>query len=100
MTLLTEAGITAAGIIFVLCCVMVFHERYEDGLIGRLAILGMGFNCLVIVYDALSGTEYMMLPTTSLLYIFLAAFMLRHFYRFWKWTRTGVGDWKRRRVHE
>lgn len=94
MTFLTYSAIVSAAIVSAICLYLVWDRRYEDGIVGRFALAGLALNGVVFAWDALvSGASYELLPTTALSFDFLAIFMIRHAWRFRRWSRSGVGDW-------
>lgn len=95
MSPLTLSAVVSAAIVVAICFYLVWHERYEDGLFGRIALAGLGLNCLIFALDAVFGSsQYTLLPSSALAVDFLALFMLRHAWRFTRWVRSGSGDWR------
>jgi len=82
----------------VICCVstfLVLHPKYEDGLIGRLALLCLSVSCAVVLGEWFDGVEYQVNPTTLGVQLGLAVFLLRHVYRFSRWVKHGSYDWRK-----
>lgn len=78
----------------VICTLLVFHPDYEDGLIGRLALSGMALAAVARVCDLVAyngGTSQI----GSLLWMALAVFLSRHFWRFLRWRNSGAFDWRK-----
>lgn len=81
----------------VMCCAtfLIFHCRYEDGLIGRAALVILAFAEFVVIYEWLTvGDHYTVLPTTYAVQLGITLFLMRHVYRFWRWQRRGDFDWR------
>lgn len=79
--------ILAVSIYLALC------QKYEDGIIGNMALGGMAGSTAWPLTEMYNGVDYDFAPTTVLLYASVAAFMARHLYRFIKWRKTGENDW-------
>ncbi len=83
---------------FVICCVSTFlvvHPKYEDGLVGRIALLCISLSSLVVIGEWLDGVVYEVNPTTLGVQFGLSVFLLRHVYRFSKWVKSGSFDWRK-----
>ena len=87
-------------LIFALSLFLMWHRIYEDGIIGRLALIAMAGGAFIALLQNLNGEGYIFNPVSVTMQTGVALFMLRHTYRFLKWTRTGKGEWrgKHRRV--
>lgn len=95
MNSLTLIGVGAAAVIFLLSLYLIWSERYEDGLFGRLFLAGLSLSCLVLVLDAIFGrSQYSLLPSTAMTLLCVAGFMARHVYRFRRWVAEGKNDWR------
>ena len=82
----------------IICCVSTFlvvHPKYEDGLIGRIALLCLSVSCLVVVGEWADGVVYEVNPTSLGVQVGLSIFLLRHVYRFSKWVKHGSFDWRK-----
>ena len=64
-------------------------QKYQDGVIGHLALAGMSIASAVPIYEAGSGMLYEFVPTTALLYAAVALFLARHAYRFRQQAKRG-----------
>ena len=84
---LSLAAILLLAVFFVIC------RRYEDGLVGNLALGGMAIACGILLWDALAGTLQPPAPLYSLLIVSLAIFMVRHAYRFAMFHWHGAFGW-------
>ena len=85
------------GSILIICFLSVFliwHCKYEDGIIGRLALSVIAVGSAVSLMQTLNGEGYIYNPTSVTMQAGVALFMLRHTYRFLLWTRTGKGEWR------
>lgn len=74
---------------------LVSHCKYEDGVIGRIGLVIVVIACLVIVWESINGVEYEVNQTTLAVQVGVCAFLIRHVYRFLKWSRTGANDWRK-----
>ena len=82
----------------VICCVSTFlvvHPKYEDGLVGRIALIFIAGSCLVVLGEYVDGVDYEVNPTTLGVQVGLSIFLLRHVYRFSKWVKHGSYDWRK-----
>lgn len=83
---------TAAAVIAMVSWMLVANRRYEDGIIGRLALAGMalaatGFmSKMVFSCYTPTGLEDALLWSA-------AAFLARHYYRFHRYTTSGEHAW-------
>lgn len=89
------------NVIFALICVscaliLISHCRYEDGIIGRLALL------LLIVAEAVALAQewfddaYTLAPTTLLGHAAVSLFLTRHTYKFLSYHYFGHYAWDKR----
>lgn len=72
---------------------LVFHRRYEDGVVGRVALLFLAGAALVFLHDGYEAELVSVLPATALGAAAFAVFLARHTWRFWRWARTGEHGW-------
>lgn len=80
-------GLMAAAL-GVIAAILIMHPRYEDGLVGRVALASVVFGCLIVVMIEVATESHYTAPAE--LVVLLAgqcAFMSRHLYRFIAWTR-------------
>ena len=82
-------------IICLISTFLVVHPKYEDGLVGRVALLCLSFSCAVVLGEFVDGVEYEVNPTTLSIQLGLSVFLLRHVYRFNKWANSGSFDWRK-----
>lgn len=87
--------VTSALIIAVVSTFLIMHCQYEDGIIGRLSLIALAFaNGLIVVDWYVSGSQYDVLPNTVLSQCGMAAFLMRHVYRFLRWRKNGNYAWR------
>lgn len=60
----------------------VWHRVYEDGLFGRLSLLGISFMAFTFVIEWIEGEGFEVLPQTALFFAFVAVFLTWHLIRF------------------
>lgn len=72
------------GILMVVPLVFVYHRIYDDGIIGRGALLGISFASITFLMEMAVGSEYAILPQTLLLVLSFTVFLLWHLWRFHK----------------
>ena len=78
-----------------LSLLLVSHGKYEDGVVGRVGLVIVFIACLVVVWESINGVDYEVNQTTLAMQVGFCAFLIRHVYRFLKWSRTGDNDWKK-----
>ena len=69
----------------VLCLVpvlFVLNDVYEDGLVGRVGLLGISFSAATFILEWANGEEYQMLPQTVFMVAMFAWFLCWHLFRF------------------
>jgi len=81
---LADLVVFCALVVFVVCCVLVLHPDYEDGLIGRVALAVIAVASFGRFATVISGTSEAVSNVGSLLWIGLAAFLTRHMCNFLK----------------
>ena len=91
--MVTMVVLVSAAAILLVSVYLALCRRYDDGIIGNAALAGMSLASASPLYEALEGSEYDFVPTTGLMYAAVAVFMLRHAYRFRRWSKTGNGEW-------
>jgi hypothetical protein len=95
---------TAALIVAIVCTALVLHPEYEDGLIGRIALAVLAIVAVSrfpdAVESAISMTEYKISAQGLAMWIAVAVFFARHWYRFYK-ARQGryLAGMRERRYH-
>jgi membrane-bound ClpP family serine protease len=101
MTLITIESVSiviALTIIIILCTFLVFHENYEDGVIGRLALGLLVFGALMMLarmFGAREGWSTEIDPAGELMIYGCAAFLCRHTYRFLRALHDPNFHWHR-----
>ena len=76
--------------IFMICCailtivpvVFVVNKVYQDGLIGRMGLLGISFFAATFLLEFLAGAEYEMLWQSTFLVLSFTVFLCWHLFRF------------------
>ncbi len=95
---LTLTTVLAAHIVAFTSVFLIFHEKYEDGLVGRIALVFLLGAALAFMVDGWSGELDEVLPATALGSVSFAMFLVRHAYRFCRWTRNGASSLDRGQV--
>lgn len=87
-------------VLLLLCTLLVFDKRYEDGLFGRLALVAIALAGLLICSEFWARDTYAVYPTSALLAAGFALFMARHVVRFSRvrWRCPSKVDHGERRV--
>ena len=81
-------------IIAVLAVYLVVHERYEDGVVGRIALGGLALSGMIVLIAELGGfAVYRYTPEVTLFLWAACGFFCRHVYRFIMYTRLGRYKW-------
>ncbi len=76
IVVLSIACMMVLAVFFVVC------RRYEDGIVGNIALGVMGFVlCPLLLWDAMRGTLEVPSPVICLLIASVALFMVRHAWR-------------------
>ena len=86
-------------IISTICVFLVWHESYEDGVLGRLALGSIAFSSMMIValiYD--HSDMHSMKPALGMFIFSVTLFLIRHAYRFYMWNRKDLFSWKSRKI--
>ena len=98
MTLMSITTITSLVVIFSVCAALIFNEHYEDGLLGRIALvmimLGAGMLIARLIGDRVIQFGSTIDPAGEWMIIGLAVFISRHFYRFKKAVKHPEFRWK------
>lgn len=82
-------------LIGLMALLLVSHCKYEDGVVGRVGLVIVFIACLVVVWESINGVQYDVNPTTLTMQVGFCAFLIRHVYRFLKWSKTGANDWRK-----
>jgi hypothetical protein len=84
-----------AAIVASVAIILILHHEYEDGLVGRIALSGLGLGAIVRVTEIIShGASLPVTPVGVLIWISLAMFLGRHLFRFMRWKHSGDYDWR------
>lgn len=81
------------GVLVLVPAFLVFSEKYEDGLIGRIALALIATASTAGLLSHV-GSDWDPAGATQMLLVGCALFFLRHAWRFHVWSRTGSGDWR------
>lgn len=82
------------AIIGAVAALLAFHDDYDDGLIGRSAFAVIVMMSLIVCLGPFTGHYSYTLPLeVSVLLYGVAAFMVRHAWRFLQFRRTGKYSW-------
>ncbi len=91
--MMTLATVISAHIVAIEATILVYHKKYEDGFIGRIALVGLIISSLVFVVEGWEGRLISVLPQTASAACAFALFFTRHLYRFLRWNYTGKHCW-------
>ena len=72
----------ACSILFVVPLIFVTHNVYQDGVFGRIGLLGISFSSSLFLMEATVGVQYDILPQTVFLAWAFAVFLVWHLFRF------------------
>lgn len=87
-------------VVVVACCTyLVFAERYNDGLFGRLGLSGMAFISGLLLIERIAGQAHYLSPLTVCFQAAVALFFARHTYNYVLWAHFGRGAWKEASRH-
>jgi len=76
-----------------LCCgIFIWHEKYEDKILGRVALGGMSIFSLILAADVYDGGCQLPASVKALL-VCLFIFLARHAYRFFCWVYGRIPGW-------
>lgn len=83
-------------IIFFVSGVLLFSCDYEDGIVGKLALGAMWVLSAGVLIDSTDDVTYQPLAVNVMLTLAFTLFLVRHFYRWLQFTRSGKFAWKKR----
>ena len=69
-------------VLFVVPVVFVWHSVYDDGLLGRVALVGISFSSFIFALKIYSLGNWNPWPETVLLMASFATFLVWHLWRF------------------
>ena len=98
ITLETVSLVIALAAIVVLCAFLIFHENYEDGVVGRMAMGLLIFGAFMMIARLFGGREGWGVdidPAGELMIFGTAAFLCRHTYRFLRALHDPGFHWSR-----
>jgi uncharacterized membrane protein YeaQ/YmgE (transglycosylase-associated protein family) len=79
--------------LLLLCVFFIVCRRYEDGLIGNLALGVVGTVAFLMLLSALHGDLQLPPPEVYVLIVSMTVFMVRHAYRFAMFHWHGHFGW-------
>ncbi len=74
--------LVACAILFVVPVYFVLNDVYEDGLVGRVGLLGISFAAATFILEWANGEDYQLLPQTVFMTCMFAWFLCWHLVRF------------------
>lgn len=83
--------------LLLLCVFFIVCRRYEDGILGNLALCGMAIACGIALWGAAQGELKLPPREYCLLIVCAAIFLVRHAYRFAMFHWHGHFGWGRPR---
>lgn len=84
------------GLQGIIALALIVSCKYEDGLIGRIALAGIVLAGVVVVISEVHGNMiYRVSPQILLLLASQALFMARHLYRFVRYVTDGKFGWRK-----
>jgi hypothetical protein len=90
------SGLIPIILIGVMALFLVLHEQYEDGFIGRIALGGIVLAVVIVLLTHTGGwASYAFAPELTLLLWAICVFIARHVYRFWRYSKHGLFQWRR-----
>lgn len=72
----------ACAVLFFVPVLFVWNSVYQDGVVGRLALIGISFSALVFGLKLLTGRYNQTQPETEILVVSFAVFLVWHLWRF------------------
>ncbi len=72
----------ACAVLLIVPLIFVVNEVYEDGLFGRIGLLGISFSAATFLLSYADGQDYVLLPQTVFMACSFAIFILWHLLRF------------------
>ena len=82
-----------AGICLSCALILITHCKYEEGLVGRMALLMLAMSEVVVIAEAWFDDTYDLAPTTVLRHVAITLFLTRHTYRFLAYYYCGRYKW-------
>lgn len=90
----TLLAYVALGVVAGIALILAKARDYEDGVVGRIALMLMFAGGALIMCYGVFGNGYDFSPETVVFFIGTAMFMLRHAFRFDRFRRFGRYKWK------
>lgn len=83
----TLIGVISLLILGATCAALALWCEYNDGVLGHASLAIIALCALVVAIEATEGAGYQFLPTTSMTFVAMAGFMVRHAWRAWRFRR-------------
>lgn len=99
VVLLTPLSVISLLIIIVISSILILWEEYDDGILGKLALIALTIAAYVSLDKACSLSTYQCYGTLqqeALLHMAVACWLMRHFYRFLCYYYDGKFSWLRK----
>lgn len=89
------SGLIPIWLIAACALFLALHDGYEDGLCGRIALGGIVLAATMVTLTYAGGwARYSFSSEIVLLLWSVATFIVRHVYRFWRYSTIGKFQWK------
>ena len=82
MTAMLYAILAACVVLFVVPIVFVWNQVYEDGLFGRIGLIGISFSAFIFGARIIQLGRTHLWPETELMIVSFAVFLIWHLWRF------------------
>ena len=87
MTVLDAIFLAACFFLFLIPLYFVMHKVYEDGLIGRIGLLGISFSAAAFILSWMDNSDwpvfpYELAPQDVMMVVAFAVFLVWHLLRF------------------
>lgn len=79
---MTTAFLIACAVLLIVPLYFVLHSVYEDGVCGRIGLLGVSFAAATYLLEYFDGEEFEVMPQTVLIVSAFAVFLTWHLFRF------------------
>jgi hypothetical protein len=77
---------------FCVATVLIFHNEYDDGIVGKVALGMIQLAAFGVVWDSIEGVRYEPLPVQMLFTGGATVFFLRFIYRWERWRLSSRRD--------
>ena len=76
------------AVVVIVPAVLIFHDDYHDGLVGRVSLVGIAFAGAVMFANHAENPALHIQRETRLMVASVAVFLIWHIYRFWRGIRA------------